>query len=246
MSKSPTQRELPFPNGHDSGAAGIHRFEANLVPGAQTQPALDELLLGDRSSCARECLALVLGSQKAAQEVVALGRDVHHLSVPELEQIPNVGGSRAARIRAIVELSRHLVSVPLRRGQIIGSPQAVYDAWAPRLRQLHQEAFVAIYMDVKARVMLDKILFLGAIDQCPVAPADVLGPALRLGAPRIIVAHSHPSSGDPQPSKDDQHLTENLCRAASAVRVQIDDHVIIGDGRYFSFLEAGLMPRTPR
>ena len=94
--------------------------------------------------------------------------------------------------------------------------------------------------------MLDRIVFIGAIDQCHVSPAELLGPALRLGAPRFIIAHNHPSGGDPKPSSADKRLTEDLVKAANTVRVQLDDHVIIGDGRYFSFLDAGLIVHKPR
>ena len=59
-------------------------------------------------------------------------------------------------------------------------------------------------------------------------------------AAAIILVHNHPS-GDPTPSPDDRVVTEQLVQAGKVLDIPVQDHVIIGRGRYISFAEAGLL-----
>jgi DNA repair protein RadC len=52
--------------------------------------------------------------------------------------------------------------------------------------------------------------------------------------------HNHPS-GDPQPSDEDIAVTRRLVHAADLLGIRVLDHVIVGDGTYASFKEAGLL-----
>ena len=54
-----------------------------------------------------------------------------------------------------------------------------------------------------------------------------------MGAPRIILAHNHPS-GDPTPSKEDLELTKRIYDAAGILGIDLLDHIIIGNDRYAS------------
>jgi DNA repair protein RadC len=56
----------------------------------------------------------------------------------------------------------------------------------------------------------------------------------------LIAVHNHPS-GDPTPSEPDKLLTRDLIIAGRAMDIRIFDHLIIGDGRYFSFADEGLI-----
>ncbi len=71
-----------------------------------------------------------------------------------------------------------------------------------------------------------------------VHPRDVFRTALLAHAASVVVAHNHPT-GDPTPSPDDVALTARLRAAGDLVGVPLTDHVIIGNGRYYSFQEAG-------
>lgn len=52
--------------------------------------------------------------------------------------------------------------------------------------------------------------------------------------------HNHPS-GDPTPSDNDKELTIRLCEAGKVLGISVLDHVVIGDSRYVSFRETGLI-----
>jgi DNA repair protein RadC len=60
--------------------------------------------------------------------------------------------------------------------------------------------------------------------------------ALKYQAVYLILIHNHPS-GDPKPSIEDEEVTRLLLRSGKVLGVPMIDHVIIGDGNYYSFLE---------
>jgi DNA repair protein RadC len=56
-----------------------------------------------------------------------------------------------------------------------------------------------------------------------------------------VLFHNHPS-GDPRPSDDDVALTARLADAGLVVGIDVLDHLILADQRYYSFTEAGQLP----
>jgi DNA repair protein RadC len=64
--------------------------------------------------------------------------------------------------------------------------------------------------------------------------------ALLLNAASLIIAHNHPS-GDPAPSREDREVTRAIAEAGGILDIPLHDHVIVGEERYFSFKDAGLL-----
>src|SRR5215471_3715346 len=70
----------------------------------------------------------------------------------------------------------------------------------------------------------------------------VFKPAILSNASSVILSHNHPS-GDPHPSQEDRALTVRLRQAGKLLGVEVLDHIIVGDGRYYSFADEGLLDR---
>ena len=102
----------------------------------------------------------------------------------------------------------------------------------------HQEVFGALLLNTKGQILCYREVCRGSLAAVEVHPRDVLIPALLVNAASIIAAHNHPS-GDPEPSPDDIALTARLLAACLVIEVDLYDHIIIGDGGYFSFRESG-------
>jgi DNA repair protein RadC len=181
----------------------------------------------------------ILGDPRAAEAVAGLGREVRTLTRAQLECLAHVGPQRAAKVLAAVELGRRLMEEPLVRGALLDGADAVFRAYRARLMDLGRESVWAVHLDSKTRIIGDEIISIGSPVRCPVYAGDVLRSVLLARAASFLLVHSHPSSGDPQPSGDDVQLTESLAGAARAVGLRMLDHVIIGDGRYYSFADAG-------
>jgi DNA repair protein RadC len=80
----------------------------------------------------------------------------------------------------------------------------------------------------------------GLLNSSLVHPREVFCAAIVAGAAAVILSHNHPS-GDPAPSADDRVVTEQLVSAGRLLDIPVQDHVIVGRGRYLSFAEAGLL-----
>ena len=62
--------------------------------------------------------------------------------------------------------------------------------------------------------------------------------ALALDAAGLVIAHNHPS-GEPAPSEADIEVTRDLIRAGQLLRIEVLDHVIVGNGQFSSLRQLG-------
>lgn len=81
----------------------------------------------------------------------------------------------------------------------------------------------------------------GTLTASLVHPREVFREAIRNAAAALLLVHHHPS-GDPSPSAEDRSVTDRLVAAGCLLGIRVVDHVIVADGGYFSFQEAGLIP----
>lgn len=125
-------------------------------------------------------------------------------------------------------------------GPAVRSAADVAALLGPAMRAGQQEAFVAVLLDVKQRVVATTLVSLGTLDCSLVHPRDLFRPALRASAASVILAHNHPS-GNPEPSPEDLAPTRRLADAGRLLGIPVADHVIVGDGRYVSLAERGLL-----
>jgi DNA repair protein RadC len=101
-------------------------------------------------------------------------------------------------------------------------------------------------LDTKHRVIRVRIVSVGSLDATIVHPREVFREAASASAAAVVLFHNHPS-GDPSPSPEDLALTTRMVHAGEIMGIEILDHVILADQRYFSLAEAGqLHGRTAR
>jgi len=199
-----------------------------------------------------ELLALVLGSGSRAQDVLTLSNVVleqcgglHGLTraaAADLRRIRGVGGARAAQVLAAVELGRRtLVRTPADRPQL-NTPRQLASYLLPQHGSRPVEQFGIVLLDTKHRLLQIKLVSTGSLDSTVAHPREVFREAIACRAAAIVLFHNHPS-GDPRPSQDDVALTAQLVDAGQVVGIDVLDHLILADQRYYSFMEAGQLPR---
>ncbi len=121
----------------------------------------------------------------------------------------------------------------------IKSPADVYRAFE-QLSACDRERFFALHLDARSCVCGVELVSQGSLNSTIISPREVYKSALLANAAGVIVLHNHPS-GDPTPSADDRAVTRHLIEAGRLLDIPLYDHVVIGDGRYVSFAEAGLL-----
>jgi DNA repair protein RadC len=140
--------------------------------------------------------------------------------------------------RALAILSRRL-----RTGPILTSPQLVRDYlrcyFSPASQEGHEE-FAILLFDANHHVLEVKTLFRGTLTQTSVYPREIVKAALRVNAAALVCAHNHPS-GEPEPSRADEFLTQTLKSALQLVDCRLLDHFVVTDAKVVSFAERGLL-----
>ncbi|HZJ76664.1 MAG TPA: JAB domain-containing protein, partial [Oscillospiraceae bacterium] len=91
-------------------------------------------------------------------------------------------------------------------------------------------------LNTKNNVIAIENISVGSLNASIVHPREVFNIAIRRSSSAIILAHNHPS-GDPNPSTEDVNITKRLIEAGSIIGINVLDHIIIGDGIYFSMKE---------
>ena len=200
-----------------------------------------------------ELLALVLGSGSRELDALHLANrlleragGLHGLTrcvTGDLRNVPGVGVARAAQILAAVELGRRtLVRGGVERPRL-NTPRQLASYLLPQYGAGPVEQFGIVMLDTKHRVIRIKIVSSGSLDATVVHPREVFREAASAAAAAIVLFHNHPS-GDPTPSTDDLVLTTRMVNAGDIMGIDVVDHLILADQKYFSLVESGrLAPR---
>lgn len=167
-------------------------------------------------------------------------RGVLEAPARDLQRVPGIGPRNLFGIRLVHEVSRRFLKDRMMGRPVCHSSKEVFDFLYHALRDLKREQFKVIFLDTKNQVIEEKTLFEGTVDSSAVYPREVIRDALLYEASALIFAHNHPS-GDPEPSLCDKQITRDLVFAARVIQMKVLDHVIIGNNRYFSFADQGLI-----
>lgn len=108
----------------------------------------------------------------------------------------------------------------------------------PCFEGLDREQFLVCGLDAKHRIIGINIVSIGSLTLATVHPREVFKPLILMNAAAFLCAHNHPSS-DPTPSPEDRVLTQRLRHGAELLGIPLLDHLVLGEGRYYSFADQG-------
>lgn len=198
----------------------------------------------------RELLAILIGSgtrgssaaELAGELLTRCGGSLRRIVVAlnRRERVPGVGPAVSARISAALELGRRLAREGPASRPTIRGPSDVFELCAPGMRDLEQEEFRVLLLTTQHALLREVFVTRGTLDGSLVHPREVFRTAIAEGAATVILLHNHPS-GDPTPSPEDKAVTRQLAEAGRILGIPVVDHVVIGDARYTSFVESGLL-----
>ena len=158
----------------------------------------------------------------------------------ELRGVKGMSEASAALVKLVGDLGTARLSEDIRKGDALGSPQAVVAFARSALAGLGYEAFLAVFLDAKNRVLGHQVVHEGTIDHAVVYPRRVIEAALAHKAAGLILVHNHPS-GETAPSPDDKKLTARIAEAARHMDIRVLDHIIVGTSGFYSFAENHLL-----
>lgn len=198
-----------------------------------------------------ELLAIIInnGSKEKsaldlAKEILKLGQDnldeLGKLSLADLQKIKGIGIAKAIAITAALELGRRRSGGELLQRTKVSSSKEIANYLRSILKDKSNEVFAVLFLNQANKIKSFKIMSKGGITGTVADPRVILKQALDEGATSLVLSHNHPS-GNLNPSRADQELTQKIKQAASYFDIKILDHIIVSDEGHYSFSDEGLL-----
>ncbi|MDR0540829.1 MAG: DNA repair protein RadC [Dysgonamonadaceae bacterium] len=215
----------------------------------EDQPREKLLHKGVYSLSDTELLAIILGSGSKGESVVDLSQRILQsvnnninqlgkLSVKQLMQFKGIGEAKAISIVAALELGKRRKAEEILRRERILFSKDVYEYFYPLLCDLYYEEFWALFLN-RASKIIDKVkVSQGGVAATVVDAKIIYREALLRLATSVIICHNHPS-GNASPSQEDNAVTLQLQRGLKFLDMDLKDHVIICDGKFYSYADEG-------
>lgn len=166
--------------------------------------------------------------------------DLRHVSLQELMEVPGIGEVKAIEILAAIEFGSRVARAPqLKEGTVISSSW-VGEYLVEEMAGLTQENVIALYLNTKNDIIKNETVFVGSLNTSVAHPREIFKGAVRYSAARVIIAHNHPS-GNTDPSEADLSFTRRMVDAGEMMGIEVIDHFIVGEHKYLSLREHGLM-----
>ncbi|MGL5260118.1 MAG: RadC family protein [Lachnospiraceae bacterium] len=163
-----------------------------------------------------------------------------HLEVSDLMKVSGIGEVKAIKIKCVSEFAKRISRSNFKLGIRFTAPKVIADYYMEMVRHLSFEQIILIMTDSKNQLIADKIISKGTVNMSIITPRELFVEAVKSGAVNIILLHNHPS-GDVTPSKQDIDLTKKVMQASQIMNIPLVDHIIIGNNKYSSLKELGLL-----
>ncbi len=167
-------------------------------------------------------------------------RGVLEANPEKLKKIKGIGDANIFGLKLVQSVARRYLKEQIIGEDYIQSSENVLDYLRHNLRDRGREVFLVVLLNGRNKVLDIVELFEGTLTTSAVYPREVIKLILEKDAAAVIFVHNHPS-GNPNPSKDDQNLTQKLKVACATIDVQLHDHLIIAGNDYTSMADKGMV-----
>lgn len=187
---------------------------------------------------AAELLGKLLGP--AGEKLAGRFRTFREIAAAHPLDLQEAGLTTGAveKLQVILEVAKRYGETEWVPGEPFRGSHDIYAHFRERLATETVEFFLAVLLDNKHRKLKDVVVGQGSLTASIVHPRDVFSRIMRDAAAAVIFVHNHPS-GDPTPSREDLEITRRLREVGELVGVRVLDHIVIGKGRYVSFVDDG-------
>lgn len=168
-------------------------------------------------------------------------RNMSHTDLREWKEIKGLGPAKIAQIMAALEIGRRFrEDEALLAKQKITSAKDIVDIIMPHLRDLKTEMSKVVYLNSEDRIIDIGDAAVGTVNQARPIIREIIHGALQKFAAAIVCVHNHPSANI-TPSPEDERFTRELVAAGKLMDIRVLDHIIIGDGSFYSFANDGAL-----
>lgn len=215
------------------------------------RPREKMLQQGVRSLTNAELIAILIGSGNTEETAVELSQRIlaschNHLSELAKMSLDNlclfkgIGTAKAVSILAANELGKRRQKEPQEHPPRIECPEQLFHEFYPVLADLPTEEFWIMLLNRQNKIIDLKCISKGGITEATIDIRLIFGEALKRQSTAIAICHNHPS-GNIQPSRADNALTMQIKKAGELLKIQLLDHIIIGENNFYSYANAGTL-----
>ena len=215
------------------------------------QPREKMMAKGKAALSNAELIAILIGSGNSEMSAVELSRVIldsvgndlialSNLTLDDLKGHKGIGEAKAVTIMAALELGKRRRAAEASLPTEVKDSKDSYERFLPYIEDMRQEHFLVLYLDQSNHALKVECVSHGGTTTVIADPKIIFKNALNIGATCIVLCHNHPS-GNPRPSDDDRQLTKKLIAAGKLLDINVIDHIVIGNERYYSFRDHGEM-----
>lgn len=205
--------------------------------------------LGASALSDAELLAILIGSGTANESAVDLMKhvlkDCHNnlnslgkLSIHQLERYKGIGPAKAITILAACELGKRRQRAKVEEVPLLNSAEAIYNYMYTTIQDLDIEEGWILMMKQNFRLIEAKRISIGGLTMAPIDIRLMMKEVLMKNTTILAFCHNHPS-GNTSPSHEDDLLTTRIRKACELLSIHFADHVVLTDGKYYSYREEG-------
>jgi len=228
-------------------------FKASIKEWDDADRPREKLLTkGKQALSDAELIAILIGSGNRNESAVALAKrilqsaqnnlpELSKMSIAELMKFKGIGEAKAISIVAAMELGRRRRGAEVLERKKIGSSRDVFEIFQADMADSQYEEFWILLLNRANKIMKKVKISDGGVSGTVADPKRIFRAALDNMASSIILSHNHPS-GNITPSNADVALTRKIVKGADYFDMVVLDHIIIGDGNFYSFADNGRMP----
>ena len=216
----------------------------------EERPIEKLLMNGPETLSNPELLAIILRTGTKGENIISLSTRILsefnglggllEAGLDEITSIKGIKNIKASQIMALGELVRRINKLKFATGRQITSPRDIAEVIMKDMILLKQEVLKLIMLDTKNNILGVKDVFKGSLNTSIVHPREIFKEALKKSSSSIIICHNHPS-GDPTPSKEDINITIRIKECGKIMGIDLLDHLIIGNNKYISLKEKGII-----
>lgn len=210
---------------------------AILIGSGNTEESAVELMRRLLADCGNSLNALGKMSLEELTASVAVQEDGRKRMV---HRYKGLGTAKAVTIMAACELGKRRMQEPVAERKQIRSSKDLYEFYLPLLQDLQHEECHVLLLNQACRILENVLVSRGGLTETAVDIRMILRMALLRQATVIALCHNHPS-GNIRPSVEDNRLTERLNQACRMMNIHFLDHVIVTDGKYYSYRDEGVL-----
>jgi len=196
-----------------------------------------------------ELLAIIIRCGTRDENVLDLSRRIlsefdisqlQDITVGQIKKFKGIKDAKAAQIMAVFEIAKRISTIKQPFRLKIENSKDIRDYLMGKMKNLKKEHLIGLYLDTRNHLIKEETISIGTLNSSLIHPREIFRSAVIEACASVILVHNHPS-GDPTPSKDDITVTKKIIKASEVIGIELLDHVIIGNERYVSLKEDGLI-----